>query len=89
MTHFVAITEGTSAEELARLFKDNIWKLHRLPESVVLNRGLQFAVELNKMLGIETKLLTLFHLQIDEQIEQINQELKQYLRFFIDYRQKD
>jgi len=85
----VAITEGTSAEELARLFKDNIWKLHRLPESVVLNRGLQFAVELNKMLGIETKLLTLFHLQIDEQIEQINQELKQYLRFFIDYRQKD
>ena len=35
MTHFVATTEGISAEGLARLFKDNIWKLHGLPESVV------------------------------------------------------
>jgi len=28
MTHFVATTEGTSAEGLARLFRDNVWKLH-------------------------------------------------------------
>ena len=39
MTHFVAITEGTSAEELARLFQDNVWKLHRLLGSVVSDRG--------------------------------------------------
>jgi len=39
MTHFVATTEETSAEGLARLFKDNMWKLHRLPESVVSDRG--------------------------------------------------
>jgi len=45
--------------------------------------------ELNKMLGIETRLLTAFHPQMDGQIEQINQELEQYLRFFIEYRQKD
>ena len=31
MMHFVATTE-MSAEGLARLFKDNIWKLYRLPE---------------------------------------------------------
>ena len=28
MTHFVAATEGTLAEGLARLFRDNVWKLH-------------------------------------------------------------
>jgi len=28
--HFVATTEGTSAKELARLFRDNVWKLHGL-----------------------------------------------------------
>jgi len=28
-----------------RLFRDNIWKLHRLPESVVSDRGPQFAAE--------------------------------------------
>jgi len=45
--------------------------------------------ELNKILEIETILLMLYHSQINRQIERINQELKQYLRFFIDHRQKD
>jgi len=85
--------EGTSVERLARLFRDNVWKLHGLLESVVSDRGPQFAVEmikeLNKMLGIETKLLTSFHPQTDGQTEQMDQELEQYLRFFVDHRQKD
>jgi len=43
MTHFVATTEGTSVEGLARLFRDNVWRLHGLPESMVSDRGPQFA----------------------------------------------
>ena len=93
MTHFVATTEETSAEGLARLFRDNVWKLHGLLESVISDRGPQFAVELtkelNQMLGIITKLSTAFHPQIDGQMEWMNQELEQYLRFFIEHRQKD
>jgi len=93
MTHFVATTEETSAEGLARLFRDNMWKLHGLPESVVSNRGPQFAAELtkelNRMLGIEMRLSTVFHPQMDGQTERMNQELEQYLRFFVDHRQKD
>jgi len=83
ITYFVAMTEGTSAEGLARLFQNNVWKLHGLPESVVSDRGLQFAVELtkelNRMLGIKTKLSMVFHPQTDGQTERINQELEQYL----------
>jgi len=30
MVHFIPTTEKTSAEELARLFRDNMWKLHGL-----------------------------------------------------------
>ena len=91
--HFVATMEGTLVEGLARLFRNNVWKLHGLPESMVLDRGFQFAVELtkelNRMLGIKTKLSTAFHPQTDGQTEQMNQELEQYLRFFIEHRQKD
>ena len=55
-------------------------KLHRLLESVILNKRLQFIAglikKLNKMLEIETNLFTAFHLQIDEQMKRINQELE-------------
>ena len=51
MTYFVAITEGTSVEGLARLFRNNVWKLHGLPESVVSDRRPQFTVELTKELN--------------------------------------
>jgi len=65
MTHFVATTEGISAEGLVRLFRDNVCKLYRLPESVVSDRGPQFVAELmkelNRILGIETRLSTVFH----------------------------
>jgi len=44
--------------------------------------------ELNKMLGIESKLLMVFHPQTDGQMERVNQELEQYLRMFINHRQE-
>jgi len=71
MAHFVATIEETLIEGLARLLRDNVWKLHELPESVISDRGPLFMVELtrklNRMLGIETKLLILFHLQTNGQ----------------------
>jgi len=92
MVYFIPTTEKTSAEGLARLFRDNVWKLHRLPESIISDRGLQFAAglmgELNEILGIRSKLSTAFHPQTDGQMERVNQELEQYLRMFIDHRQE-
>jgi len=59
------------------------------PESIISDRDPQFAAgimkELNKLLGINTKLSMAFHPQTDGQTERINQELEQYLRMFIDY----
>jgi len=93
MTYFVATIEGTSAEGLARLFRDNVWKLHELPKSIVLDRRPQFTAELikelNRMLGIETRLSIVFYPQTYGQTEQMNQELEQYIWFFIDHRQKN
>ena len=73
IAHFVATTKEISAEELARLFRDNVQKLHRLLESIISDRRPQFVAELNKklnsMLEIENKLLMVFYLQTDRQTE--------------------
>jgi len=73
ITHFVVTTEGTSAEGSVRLFWDNMWKLHGLSKSMVSDRRPQFAAELtkklNRMLGIEMRLSTAFHPQMDGQTE--------------------
>ena len=80
IAYFVATTEGTIAEVLARLFRDNMWKLHGLPESVISDRGPQFTAdltrELNRVLEIEMRMSTAFYPQIDGQTERMNQELE-------------
>jgi len=92
MVHFIPTTEKTTAEGLARLFRDNMWKLHGLPKSIISDQRPQFAAglmrELNEKLGIRSKLSTVFHSQTDGQTERVNQELEQYLRMFIDHRQE-
>jgi len=65
MAHFIATMEKTSAEGLTKLFRDYVWKLHGLPESIISDRGVQFVAgmtkELNNLLGIQTKLSTAYH----------------------------
>ena len=51
MAHFIATTEKTSAEELAKVFRDHVWKLHRLLESIISDRGVQFAAGMMKELS--------------------------------------
>jgi len=92
MVYFIPTIEKTSAEGLARLFRDNVWKLHGLPKSIISDRGPQFVAglmrELNGMLGIKSKLSMAFYPQTDGQTERVNQKLEQYLRMFIDHRQE-
>jgi len=44
--------------------------------------------KLNDLLEIQIKLSTAYHSQTNRQMERVNQELVQYLRVFIDYRQE-
>jgi len=60
---------------------------------MILDKSKQLVAELikklNKILEIETKLLIAFYSQIDRQTGCMNQELEQYLWFFVDYKQKN
>jgi len=44
IVYFITIIEKTLAEGLAILFRNNMWKLHRLPESVIFDREPHFVV---------------------------------------------
>ena len=91
--HVIPTTSEMSALGLAKLYRDNVWKLHGLPDSLISDRGPQFAAELmkelNRILGIQTKLSMAFHPQTDSQTEHVNQELEQYLQLFVSHRQDD
>ena len=49
--YFVIIIEETSVKKLVRLFKDNMWKLHGLPESIISDKDSQFVTDLTRELN--------------------------------------
>jgi len=69
MIHLKATTTNILSEGIAKIYQDNIWKLHRIPRKVLSNRGPQFALkfmeELMKALGTKRQLLMAYHPQID------------------------
>jgi hypothetical protein len=87
-SHFIDTVTTISAVGSARLYVKHVWK-H--PGKVVSDRGPQFVAEftreLYRLLGIKLAATTAYHPQGDGQTEQVNQELEQYLRVFINQRQ--
>ena len=91
--HIIPTTSDISSEGIACIFHDNVWKLHGLSEEVISDRGTQFISqfmrELNKLLGIKVAASAAYHPQTDGQTEQVNQEIEQYLRLFVNWHQDD
>jgi hypothetical protein len=86
--------KGTcNAEDLARLFRDNIWRLYGLPDSIVSDRGTQFISafwkHLCRILNTKAQLSTAWHPESDGQTERMNAILEQYLRAYVCYLQDD
>jgi len=80
-----------SLEGIAKIYRDDIWKLHGVLRKILSNKGLQFALkfmeEFTKILGIKRQLSTAYHPQTDGQTERINQEIGISLRHYMDYQQ--
>jgi len=89
----MATMTSISSSEVAKIYQDNIWKIHSIPKKIISNRGPQFTLtfmeELCKALGIKRAMSTAYHPQTDGQTERINQEVKVFLRHYINYRQDD
>ena len=83
MIHLKATTTNISSEEIAKIYQDNIWKLHRIPRKILSDKRPQFASkfmeELTKTLGMKRQLSTAYHPQTDGQTKRINQEIGMFL----------
>jgi len=85
--------EKITAEKTAELMLQWIYQIHDLFNFIVLNQDSQFIFilwkSLCKRLDINLWLFTVYHFQIDDQSERVNQNIKRYLQFFCSYMQND
>jgi len=84
-----ATTTNIASEGIAKIYRDEIWKLHGIPKNILSNRGLQFASrfmeELKKALEMKRMLSMVYHPQSDRQTKRINQEIEMFLQHYINY----
>ena len=84
-----ATTMNISLEGIAKIYRDDIWKLHGISRRILSNRGPQlvskFMEEFTKALGTKRQLLTAYHSQTDGQMERINQEIGSFLWHYVNY----
>ena len=78
MIHLKATTINVSSKEIAKIYQNEIWKLHGVLRAILSDRGPQFTSrfmkDLMKVLGTRRMLSTAYHPQTDGQTERINQE---------------
>lgn len=79
----VLMTTKLTTEGMAKIYKDQVFWLYRLPRKIIHNRGSQFNAEvmreLYKLLHIEGNPSMAYYPQTDDQTECVNQELEHYL----------
>ena len=75
-----------TAEQVANLLLENLYKRFGLPDEIISDRGPLFAThafrELLKLLNVTSKLLMAYHPQMDGATERVNQEIEAYLSIF-------
>ena len=93
MIRLKATMINISLEGIAKIYRDEIWKLHRVPRTILSNQGPQFTSkfmeEFTKVLGTKRKLSMAYHPQTDGQMERINQEIGIFLQHYVNYQQDD
>lgn len=82
--HFLALSHPYTAEVVAKIFLDTVYKLHRAPISIVSDRDKVFTSnfwkELFKLMGNTLNLSSAYHPQTDGQIEKIYSVLGKLLK---------
>lgn len=93
MVHLCPTKTDVGAEDTAKLFMQNVWRLHGLPHTLISDRGTQFTSKLFKqvceLLGVQQALSSAFHPQSDGQTERTNRVMEEVLRHYVNPSQDD
>lgn len=85
--HFIALSHLYLAAIVAQAFVDNIFKLHRIPISIVTDQDKVFISmfwqEFFRLQWTKLQMSTSYHPQTDGQIEVVNRSLETYFRCFV------
>ena len=81
------------AKNLIEIIFREIIRFHDFFSSIVIDKNFIFTFKYNDalcyVLKIKRKLSIVFHFQIDEQIERMNNVMKQFFRVFVNFEQND
>ena len=90
MMDFFPCTKEITATEYARLFVNQVFRLHGMPEVIISNRDSQFVSkfweEMFSLLGTDLRFSTAFHPETDGQSEVTICVLENFLRPYIEHR---
>jgi transposase InsO family protein len=82
--HFITVNSTYSAKDYAEIYLDCIVRLHRIPKTIISDRGPQFIArfweQLHENLGTKLIRSSAYHPQTDGQTERVNQIVEDMLR---------
>eukprot|EP00253_Pinus_taeda_P022056 PITA_22056 len=85
--HFIPVQSTYRAVEVTHVFMQNIFKLHGLPKTIILDRDVKFTSvfwkTLFEELGTQLNFSTAYHPQTNGQNERVNQVVEDMLRAYV------
>jgi hypothetical protein len=85
--HFLPLKHSYTALSIAKVFLNQVYKLHGLPESIISDRESVFTSnfwkELFALAKVQLRLGAAYHSQSDDQTERVKQCLETFLRCFV------
>ena len=89
MAHYVPCNKDITAEQLALLYINRVFRHHGMPEVVISDWGTQFTSEFWQTflstLNVEQRMSTAYHPETDGQTERVNSVLNRDLHRRLDF----